>query len=183
VAPLVPAIQIEVNHRDEGSHCLQATRRVLSARRIVLLATISGLAAGAALAGSGVQVQLPKFSSVQAAENTQRMPGFADVVDKVKPAVISVRVKVDGAKMMSFDGNSPFPPNSPMERFFRRFGMPFGDDAPDSQRQPHDHPMTGQGSGFFITSDGYAVTNNHVVDKAKTVEIITDDGKTTVPRW
>jgi serine protease Do len=152
-------------------------RRVLSARRIVLLATISGLAAGAVLAGSGVQVQLPKFSSIQAAEYTQRMPGFADVVEKVKPAVISVRVKVDGAKMMSLDGNSPFLPNSPMERFFRRFGMPFGNDAPDSQRQPHDHPMTGQGSGFFITADGYAVTNNHVVDKAQTVVITTDDGK------
>jgi serine protease Do len=182
VARLVPAIQIEVNHRDEGPHCLQAATRSLSARRIVLLATISGLAAGAVLAGSGVQVQLPKFSSVQAAENTQRMPGFPDVVDKVKPAVISVRVKVDGAKMMSFDGNPPFPPSSPMERFFRRFGMPFGNDAPDSQRQPHDHPMTGQGSGFFITADGYAETNNHVVDKAQSVEIKTDDGKTSSAR-
>jgi serine protease Do len=99
-------------------------RRVLSARRIALLATISGLAAGAVLAGSGVQVQLPKFSSVQAAENTQRMPGFADVMDKVKPAVISVRVKLDDVRMMSFDGNSPFLPSSPVERFFRRFGMP-----------------------------------------------------------
>jgi len=38
--------------------------------------------------------------------------------------------------------------------------------------------MTGQGSGFFISADGYAVTNNHVVDKAQTVEITTDDGKT-----
>ena len=38
--------------------------------------------------------------------------------------------------------------------------------------------MTAQGSGFFITADGYAVTNNHVVDKAKAVEITTDDGKT-----
>jgi serine protease Do len=37
--------------------------------------------------------------------------------------------------------------------------------------------MTGQGPGFFITADGYAVTNNHVVDKAKSVEIKTDDGK------
>ena len=36
--------------------------------------------------------------------------------------------------------------------------------------------MTGQGSGFFITADGYAVTNNHVVDKAENVEITTDDG-------
>jgi serine protease Do len=158
-------------------------RRVLSARRIVLLATISGLAAGAVLAGSGMQVRLPHFSSVEAAESAQRMVGFADLVDKVKPAVISVRVKVDaGAKMMGFDGNSPFPPNSPMERFFRRFGMPFGDETPDNQRQPHNRPMTGQGSGFFITADGYAVTNNHVVDKAQTVEITADDGKTYTAR-
>ena len=154
-------------------------RRILSARRIVLLATISGLAAGAVLAGSGVQVPLPRFSSVHAAESAQRMAGFADLVDKVKPAVISVRVKMDGdARMTGFDGNSPFPPNSPMERFFRRFGMPYGEDTPDKERQPHHAPMTGQGSGFFITADGYAVTNNHVVDKAKTVEITMDDGKT-----
>jgi serine protease Do len=155
------------------------SRRILSARRIVLLATISGLAAGVVLAGSGVQVQLPQFSSVHAAENAQRMVGFADLVDKVKPAVISVRVKVDaGAKMMGFDGNLPFPPSSPMERFFRRFGMPHGDNTPDNEHQPHNRPVTGQGSGFFITADGYAVTNNHVVDKAQTVEITTDDGKT-----
>jgi serine protease Do len=155
------------------------SRHILSARRIVLLATISGLAAGAVLAGSGTQIRLPHFSSVHAAESAQRMVGFADLVDKVKPAVISVRVKVDGdAKMIDFDGSSPFPPNSPMERFFRRFGMPYGEDTPDKQRQPHNRPMTGQGSGFFITADGYAVTNNHVVDKAQTVEITTDDGKT-----
>jgi serine protease Do len=154
-------------------------RRVLSTRRIVLLATISGLAAGAVLAGSGMQVRLPHFSSVEAAESSQRMVGFADLVDKVKPAVISVRVKVDtGAKTMGFDGNTPFPPNSSMERFLRRFGMPFGDETPDRQHQPHNRPMTGQGSGFFITADGYAVTNNHVVDKAQTVEITADDGKT-----
>ena len=36
----------------------------------------------------------------------------------------------------------------------------------------------GQGSGFFISADGYAVTNNHVVDKAESVEVTTDDGKT-----
>jgi serine protease Do len=154
-------------------------RRVLSARRVVLLATISALAAGAVLAGSGTQVRLPHFSSLHAAESIQRTAGFADLVDKVKPAVISVRVKVDsGAEMMRFDDSSPFPPGSSMERFFRRFGMPFGEDMPDHQYQPHNRAVTGQGSGFFITADGYAVTNNHVVDNAKTVEITTDEGKT-----
>ena len=66
--------------------------------------------------------------------------------------------------MMSFDGDMPFPKNSPMERFFRRYGMPeFGmpndDGMPDHQPQPHGQFVTGQGSGFFITADGYAVTN------------------------
>jgi serine protease Do len=43
---------------------------------------------------------------------------------------------------------------------------------------PRNRSVTGQGSGFFVTADGYAVTNNHVVDKAQAVEITTDDGKT-----
>ena len=38
--------------------------------------------------------------------------------------------------------------------------------------------VTGQGSGFFISADGFAVTNNHVVDGADKVEVTTDDGKT-----
>ena len=111
---------------------------------------------------------------------TQRPAGFADLVEKVKPAVISVRVKVDaGAEMMGFDGDMPFPPNSPMQRFFHHFGMPNDENARrTTSAQPNGHFMTAQGSGFFITADGYAVTNNHVVDKAKAVEITTDDGKT-----
>jgi serine protease Do len=35
-----------------------------------------------------------------------------------------------------------------------------------------------EGSGFFISADGYAVTNNHVVNNAKSVQVITDDGRT-----
>jgi serine protease Do len=78
---------------------------------------------------------------------------------------------------MSFDGDSPFPPGSPMERFFRRFGEGMPDGAP--QRAPRGRNFSmGQGSGFFISADGYAVTNNHVVDKAESVEVTMDDGKT-----
>jgi serine protease Do len=40
------------------------------------------------------------------------------------------------------------------------------------------HVIMGQGSGFFISADGYAVTNNHVVDGASKVEVTTDEGKT-----
>ena len=66
-----------------------------------------------------------------------------------------------------------------MERFFRRFGGPDG--LPPGMRggpRGGRGPVTGQGSGFFISADGFAVTNNHVVDGADKVEVTMDDGKT-----
>jgi serine protease Do len=160
--------------------------RILSARRIVLLAGVAGLGVTVLLGGAGLLPKgtSPTLTNIAYAQGVQRPMGFADIVDKVKPAVISVRVKVaSGAKMMGLEGDSPFPPNSQMERFFRRFGMP--DVTPDTPRNnpadpraPRNRFVTGQGSGFFITADGFAVTNNHVVDKADTVEVTADDGKT-----
>jgi serine protease Do len=155
--------------------------RALSARRFVLLATVASLGVAAATLGpSGFrQAAHPTFATASAAESMQRPAGFADLVAKVKPAVMSVRVKVDaGGEMMSFDGELPSPPNSQMQRFFHHFGVPEGGLTPDNPGRPHNQLVTGQGSGFFISADGYAVTNNHVVDKAKAVEITTDDGKT-----
>jgi serine protease Do len=115
------------------------------------------------------------------AQTAQRPVGFADIVEQVKPAVISVRVKMDGGpRLMGFDALPRATPGSPMDRFFRRLpesGIP---GLPDELRRqpPGRNLVTGQGSGFFISEDGYAVTNNHVVDKAETVEVATDDGKT-----
>ena len=63
-----------------------------------------------------------------------------------------------------------FPQNSPMERFFRQFR---GQNGPQ-QHQPR--MAMSLGSGFFISDDGYVVTNNHVVDKGQTVTVIIDDG-------
>jgi serine protease Do len=153
--------------------------RILSARRLVLLAAVAGLGATALLGATDLGSRgAGSLMPIAYAQDVQRPVGFANIVEKVKPAVISVRVKVDaGARITGFDGNLPFPPNSPMERFFRRFGLPDGLN-PDEHRSPRNRLVTGQGSGFFITADGYAVTNNHVVDKADTVEITTDDGKT-----
>jgi len=101
--------------------------------------------------------------------------GFADIVAKVKPAVISVRVKVDSKPATTGFGNNPDVPPG-LREFFRRFGMP--DLPPGMPRRGGHNPLMGQGSGFFISADGYAVTNNHVVDKAESVEVKTDDGKT-----
>ncbi|MGO9400170.1 MAG: Do family serine endopeptidase [Xanthobacteraceae bacterium] len=159
-------------------------RRILSVRRFGLLATtIAGLGAAAFFVAPSLTPNTAFLAGPAHAQNlsqeAQKLPqrpvGFADIVAKVKPAVISVRVKIDKPIGPSLsEDDSPFPPGSPMERFFRRFGMPNGGEGEGGGH----HAVTGQGSGFFITADGYAVTNNHVVQNADNVQVTTDDGKT-----
>jgi serine protease Do len=147
----------------------------LSLRRIALLGTaILALGGTAYFAGPEFQHHAALAQNVtQQAQTVQRPVGFADVVEKVKPAVISVRVKIDAQPdLSSNDELQGLPPG--LQRFFRQFGMP---DMPRGGPQRRNFTM-GQGSGFFITPDGYAVTNNHVVDKAENVQVTTDDGKT-----
>jgi serine protease Do len=155
-------------------------KRILPMRRLALLATtVVGIAAGGLLANSTLPPYVP-FAQAQnlsqQAQNVARPTGFADIVEKVKPAVISVRVKTRTESRQSLtEDELPFPKGSPMERFFRRYGP----DGSQQQQTPRGRQFgNAQGSGFFISADGYAVTNNHVVAKAATVEVATDDGKT-----
>ena len=69
----------------------------------------------------------------------------------------------------------PAQPGSPLDKFFQQFGRQFGQSFGDNTPQRHE-TIVGEGSGFFISPDGYAVTNNHVVDHAKSVQVTTDDG-------
>jgi serine protease Do len=103
---------------------------------------------------------------------------FAAVVAAVKPTVISVRVKVtetlpEDLRSQEDDRQPKRPPFFGRPPFDRFFGTP---NYPDGQGRPH--LALAQGSGFFISSDGYAVTNGHVVNDSETVEIQTDDEKT-----
>ena len=158
-------------------------RSLFSARKIALMATVvAGLGAGVYGFGSASGILgTPAFAQVNTEVSKLAQPtGFADIVQRVKPSVISVKVTMgDKAADASDGGDGPSDQSdSPMERFFRQFGGPDG--LPPGMREHRGGHgiMMGQGSGFFISPDGYAVTNNHVVDGADKVEITTDGGKT-----
>jgi serine protease Do len=158
----------------------------LSAHRLTLLASVGALGAAVLVAGPGSRYWQPAIglAAANAAEFGMQHPvGFADIVAKVKPAVISVRVKVSSAADPALlhdnrdddDQQIPAQPGSPLDKFLRQFDDQFGQQSGPHAPQRHD-AITGEGSGFFITADGYAVTNNHVVDHAKSVQVTIDDG-------
>ena len=99
----------------------------------------------------------------------QQGEAFAAVSAKATPAVVFVRVERE-AKMRDARGREiPFEELGPRgEEFYRRF-FPRGE-METPQRQ------IGQGSGFFISEDGYLLTNNHVVGGADEVTVFTNDG-------
>jgi serine protease Do len=96
---------------------------------------------------------------------------FADVVERVKGAVVAIKVKAVETSPGFGEGGPELSPDDPLYHFFRRFGEGQGG-------RPHKHVTQSQGSGFLISPDGYLVTNNHVVDKATEVEVVFDGGKT-----
>jgi serine protease Do len=151
------------------------------------LASVAAIAivASGALGATVYEARTPALAqtTAQIATTATAPASFADVVEKVKPAVVAVRVKVENAVsdddgMQSFGGSNNLDQLPPQLReLFKRFGdngggTPFGHGPRGGgERQA-------LGSGFFISADGYVVTNNHVVDNAKTVQVTTDDGRT-----
>jgi serine protease Do len=155
--------------------------RVIASHKAKLAACaaiIAVLGAGAVFAADkpAPNTLLAPVADLSASDAPQQaVPSFADLVERVKPAVVSVFVKaeeVDNVADTSGQGENPFQ-GSPFQ-----FGpQGEGQDQGQQNGHPQSHIMQAQGSGFFISADGYLITNNHVVDHAKSVEIMTTDGK------
>ncbi len=92
----------------------------------------------------------------------QGLPDFTDLVDKQGPAVVNV-----STTSTAHGGGvpSPVPEDDPFYDFFRRFGPP----------QQRDYETRSLGSGFIVSTDGYILTNAHVVDMADEVTVKLND--------
>ncbi|AZO58899.1 Do family serine endopeptidase [Mesorhizobium sp. M1A.F.Ca.IN.022.07.1.1] len=159
-----------------------STRKRLMAA-VASLAVIGAVGAGALATGTA-----PVLADAVRVEAPQ-VPSFADVVERVSPAVVSVKVKAkiqptadDGSDDQN--GFDNLPDNPQLRRFFREF-RGFGDQGGQFGMPRFNHRNHGngeprpvaQGSGFFISEDGYLVTNNHVVSEGSDFTVVTNDGK------
>ena len=156
-----------------------------------------GIVAGAALAATVtgallVGPQTNVLAQQRAGSQTVQTPfgyaplTFADIVEKVRPAVVSIHA-TNGAGRVSKRGARPgvpgapggrgimpdLPDDHPLNEFFRNLPRDFGGRG-GTPNAPSPRPSQAQGSGFVISADGYVVTNNHVIDGADKISVSFD---------
>ncbi len=144
----------------------------------------SALAAALALGAAPLPLLAEQLPSIPL---TAAPADFSDVVEAVSPAVVSISVEMRGPTAQSgarggdgggggLDRFGELPPE--LREFFDRFGRggsPFADR--DRRAQPESRRGSAQGSGFFVSADGYVVTNNHVIEDGATIKIQLEDGR------
>jgi len=130
---------------------------------LVMAIALVGLGYGIAPAVKSNDVPAPAL--VKSSDTPMVPANFSDLAEKVRPGVVNIQV-VKPVKNADFGFPNPF--RTPFGDFF----------GPFSGENPHQIPMQqGVGSGFVISSDGYILTNNHVVDDANQIKIKLADGK------
>jgi len=137
-------------------------------------AKVAGAVMAAFAGGLGIATafEMPQSSFAQTARPAARTasgprdnggsPDFADVAERVTPAVVSIQVEKDAPRRTQARRPTNVPPG--MEEFFNQY----------QGRQPRE-PMEGSGTGFLISPSGYILTNNHVVGDADRIKVILTD--------
>lgn len=136
-------------------------------------AKVVGAVTAAFVGGLGIAtaLEMPQMGFAQTARVARPVsgprddggaPGFADVAERVTPAVVSIQVEKDAPRRTQARRPTNVPPG--MEEFFNQF----------QGRQPR-QPMEGSGTGFLISASGYILTNNHVVADADRIKVVLTD--------
>jgi len=130
---------------------------------LIMAAALVAAGYGISPAVKGNDIPVPEVAKIS---ETPMVPAnFSDLAEKVRPGVVNIQV-VKTVKNAGY--GVPFPFRTPFGDFF----------GPFSDENPHRIPeQQGVGSGFVISSDGYILTNNHVINDATQIKIKLSDGK------
>ncbi|MHC4187361.1 MAG: S1C family serine protease, partial [Planctomycetota bacterium] len=119
------------------------------------------------------------FGEDQESIETLRNMGkaFAQIAEKTSPAVVGIKAEQVFERQSSSRNESPFGDPFFDDDFFERF---FGMPSPrrrerEPERREYRRPV--HGSGFIISSDGYVLTNNHIVRNTEDVQVILQDAR------
>ena len=103
------------------------------------------------------------------------LPDFTELAEKQGPAVVNISI----TQNMRAENAGPFPGmqgDEQMQEFFKRFGIPLPGQVPGQNgAPPQEYKTQSLGSGFIISSDGYILTNAHVVAEADEVIVKLSD--------
>ena len=156
----------------------QGETRPLLARGALAAAVTLALAVGGGVAAQSITpANSPASPTGAAAVVAPAMPSFADVAERVSPAVVNVTVVAGETTPARGPRNRPaLPEGVPMDEFFRRFFEQPGSPPGSPHGAPGGHRMQGAGSGFIVDAAGFVVTNNHVVDGANDITVTLNDG-------
>ena len=166
-----------------NSNFFKRSRKWIGASTLAILVGLGGGTAFLAASTPMVAAQVQPAAQVTVPEANPAL-GFADLVDAVKPAVVSIIVEGRDTPAQGsgsqFDPRFPdLPEDNPLRKFFEQFGGPpsSGDRSDRGDRPaPQGRKFVAAGSGFAISADGYVVTNNHVVRNATKVTVVLDNG-------